>query len=384
MWRKGVQKGCLVTLCNACGIRLKRGKCCPYCQVTYGDAEQQEVTSGSATKGEHTRPGAANAAVWLSCSACARWVHKACHAEHSVEPLGDKLHCPECQRRKLTRQAKPQASKRRAAPSAKAKAAKAVVPASTGRSTRPPKRVMPEHSSEDSIGSTVKAPKRARGARTPKASVKAAAAMAAAAALAAEDSAASVPTKRRTTVRARARGAIHKSDSRETITSDMSVGAATGAQGAARVFVAEAGLGLSSWAEAPPGGWGTASASPGASELGAAESDGDAYSLEDAGGVSGQNAGAMRADAAAGAAAQLAAASGPVPVVMPSLAPGAAVPMGSGAGIVRGTSDAWLAPAPSAPCLGGFDAQFDGDLLSEVDLLSDPIFDTSFVTDVFA
>ena len=62
MWRKGVQKGCLVTLCNACGIRLKRGKCCPYCQVTYGDAEQQEVTSGSATKGEHTRPGAANAA----------------------------------------------------------------------------------------------------------------------------------------------------------------------------------------------------------------------------------------------------------------------------------------------------------------------------------
>jgi hypothetical protein len=34
--------------------------------------------------------------------------------------------------------------------------------------------------------------------------------------------------------------------------------------------------------------------------------------------------------------------------------------------------------------LGGFDAQFDGDLLSEVDLLSDPIFDTSFVTDVFA
>ena len=276
MWRKGMQKGKLVTLCNACGIRLKRGKCCPYCQVTYNDADAAEAAAGG--------KGASSAAGWLSCACCSRWVHKACHLEHNGAAAldnGAKLLCPECQRRKLTRQQKPAgAARRRSAPSAKARAAEVKAPARPR--SRAPKRVAlePATSSEDSIGSSGKAPKRARTA---------------AAKVSMEEIVTKVPTKRRTSVSRRRKVEAPATPS-PTMSLQEASPAAAGAhevqqaqqagareQAQQQAFeqtyeqasegqasehvcelsaVDEANL-LDGWAlDAPPGGWGGASASP--------------------------------------------------------------------------------------------------------------------------
>ena len=83
MWRKGMQRGELVALCNACGIRVKRGKCCPYCQVTY---------DGEAPADDHDDP-------WSQCAGCARWLHAACyqHAKPAGAPAGA-ARCADCLR----------------------------------------------------------------------------------------------------------------------------------------------------------------------------------------------------------------------------------------------------------------------------------------------
>lgn len=49
--------GGLQYLCNACGLRFKKGKYCPICTKVYYDADTNPMT-------------------WIKCVNCPRWTHK--------------------------------------------------------------------------------------------------------------------------------------------------------------------------------------------------------------------------------------------------------------------------------------------------------------------
>jgi hypothetical protein len=46
-------------LCNACGLRYKKGKFCPICFKVYYDADTNQMS-------------------WRQCSSCLNWTHKKC------------------------------------------------------------------------------------------------------------------------------------------------------------------------------------------------------------------------------------------------------------------------------------------------------------------
>lgn len=75
MWRKGwkVSEGEYASLCNACGIKYRKGELCALCF-------------------EMPTPGCANASFWLVCDGCCAWVHLQC----AIERVGefDALHAP--------------------------------------------------------------------------------------------------------------------------------------------------------------------------------------------------------------------------------------------------------------------------------------------------
>jgi len=70
MWRKGWFGGEDVTLCNACGLRYKKGKFCLHCkEIYYEDEDKRPYGKGSLLDCKNS---------WLGCSHCARWSHLKC------------------------------------------------------------------------------------------------------------------------------------------------------------------------------------------------------------------------------------------------------------------------------------------------------------------
>ncbi len=82
-WRKGWHNDILgnrVHLCNACGIKFRKERFCPYCYVIYNKIEVDPQQC------------------WMACGTCDRWIHTEC--EHrfrrglSIE--GGIYYCPRC------------------------------------------------------------------------------------------------------------------------------------------------------------------------------------------------------------------------------------------------------------------------------------------------
>jgi len=67
-------------LCNACGLRYKKGKFCPLCYSVYYDADTNQL-------------------LWQQCQNCLNWTHKVCLQQqpHLVSPAGVYI-CPTCLR----------------------------------------------------------------------------------------------------------------------------------------------------------------------------------------------------------------------------------------------------------------------------------------------
>ena len=83
MWRKGVICGEDVTLCNACGLRYKKGKFCWHCkEIYYEDEDKRPYGKGCQDSKDS----------WLGCSHCARWSHLKCCLGHTGD--GELPRCP--------------------------------------------------------------------------------------------------------------------------------------------------------------------------------------------------------------------------------------------------------------------------------------------------
>eukprot|EP00898_Chlorokybus_atmophyticus_P007994 jgi/Chlat1/8196/Chrsp76S07628 len=87
MWRKGFSGDRAVTLCNACGLRFKKNKFCPFCyHMCY---ENDDPDNANNMNSGRDSP-------WLGCTVCGRWVHKSCHQQHCPSPGSVKRLRPDC------------------------------------------------------------------------------------------------------------------------------------------------------------------------------------------------------------------------------------------------------------------------------------------------
>jgi len=78
LWRSCNLDGRKVHFCNACGLRFKKGKYCPFCFYIYYDSK---VT----TEG------------WIQCSKCELWMHRYCYerlTEHKLPKDVTDFTCP--------------------------------------------------------------------------------------------------------------------------------------------------------------------------------------------------------------------------------------------------------------------------------------------------
>jgi len=68
-------------LCNACGLRFKKGKFCPLCYRVYYDADTNQLH-------------------WKQCRSCLNWTHKACLQKCGSlnDASTDSYSCPNCRR----------------------------------------------------------------------------------------------------------------------------------------------------------------------------------------------------------------------------------------------------------------------------------------------
>lgn len=70
-------------LCNACGLRFKKGKFCPLCYRVYYDADTNQLH-------------------WKQCRSCLNWTHKACLQKcgslSDNFASSDSYSCPNCRR----------------------------------------------------------------------------------------------------------------------------------------------------------------------------------------------------------------------------------------------------------------------------------------------
>jgi len=86
LWRKAKQCGQDIVLCNACGLRYKKGKYCYFCQgIYYEDENKRPVNRQRKPDGKS----------WIGCAGCQHWCHLDCHVKCSK---GGKFSCPKCRR----------------------------------------------------------------------------------------------------------------------------------------------------------------------------------------------------------------------------------------------------------------------------------------------
>lgn len=78
LWRNCVIKGKSHHLCNACGLRFKKGKFCPLCYKVYYDVDT-------------------NPQEWRQCNMCYNWTHRKCLSEGGYETDGNYT-CILCQK----------------------------------------------------------------------------------------------------------------------------------------------------------------------------------------------------------------------------------------------------------------------------------------------
>jgi hypothetical protein len=81
LWRNCVLLDGSKYLCNACGLRYKKGKYCPLCFKVYYDVDT-------------------NLLQWKQCRTCLNWTHQACLIRHSIE-LTD-YECASCKNKAKT------------------------------------------------------------------------------------------------------------------------------------------------------------------------------------------------------------------------------------------------------------------------------------------
>mmetsp|Transcript_11224 Transcript_11224/g.69321 ORF Transcript_11224/g.69321 Transcript_11224/m.69321 type:complete len:288 (-) Transcript_11224:1680-2543(-) len=86
LWRKAKLSGVDIVLCNACGLRYKKGKYCYFCQgIYYEDENKRPVNRQRKPDGKS----------WIGCAGCQHWCHLDCHVQCSK---GGKFSCPKCRR----------------------------------------------------------------------------------------------------------------------------------------------------------------------------------------------------------------------------------------------------------------------------------------------
>jgi len=66
-------------LCNACGLRYKKGKYCPLCYRVYYDADTNQLH-------------------WQQCQNCLNWTHKVCLQQRNLVTPNGVYICPPCRR----------------------------------------------------------------------------------------------------------------------------------------------------------------------------------------------------------------------------------------------------------------------------------------------
>lgn len=79
LWRTCEMENGASYLCNACGLRYKKGKFCPLCFRVYYDADTNQVN-------------------WKQCQHCLNWTHKTCLQNRGWNNPGS-YSCPNCRRR---------------------------------------------------------------------------------------------------------------------------------------------------------------------------------------------------------------------------------------------------------------------------------------------
>lgn len=80
LWRTCEMENGASYLCNACGLRYKKGKFCPLCYRVYYDADTNQVN-------------------WKQCQHCLNWTHKACLHSRGWNVNSGSYSCPNCRRK---------------------------------------------------------------------------------------------------------------------------------------------------------------------------------------------------------------------------------------------------------------------------------------------